>query len=72
MAANPLKVSVVIPVLNSPENIKRCLDGLMRQTYPEDLFEIIVVDNGSTDNTPEIVRQYPVKFLFEKENLFPL
>ncbi|RKZ30303.1 glycosyltransferase AglE [bacterium] len=67
MAANPLKVSVVIPVLNSPENIKRCLDGLMRQTYPEDLFEIIVVDNGSTDNTPEIVRQYPVKFLFEKE-----
>ena len=40
-------VSVVIPVFNDPERLKICLRALEEQTYPEDRYEVILVDNGS-------------------------
>jgi len=58
-------VSVVVPVRNSPERSKACLEALLNQTYPKDRYEIIVIDNGSEDNTPQIIRQFPVKYLVE-------
>jgi glycosyltransferase involved in cell wall biosynthesis len=58
-------ITVVVPVLNSPQKIKHCLECLLEQSYPKDRYEIIVVDNGSVDNTPQIIRQYPVKLLIE-------
>ena len=51
-------VSVIVPVWNSPDLIARCLAALKRQNYPKNRFEVIVVDNGSTDNTAKIVRLF--------------
>jgi len=64
-------VSVVIPVLNGAGFINRCLDSVVRLDYPETSFEVLVVDNGSTDGTVEMVRAFQgnnpqVKLHFEK------
>ena len=64
-------VSVIVPVLNMPSAIRRCLDALLRQTYPRDSYEILVVDNGSTDETREVVKQYPVTLLVEESTKSP-
>ncbi|MDS1309934.1 glycosyltransferase [Marinobacter xiaoshiensis] len=50
--------SVIIPAFNEEKDIETCLISLTNQTYPKDRFEIIVVDNGSTDKTKEIAATY--------------
>lgn len=50
-------VSIVIPTYNRPSQLVRCLDGLAQLTYPENCFEVIVVDDGGPiDLTPAIAR----------------
>jgi glycosyltransferase involved in cell wall biosynthesis len=44
-----------------------CLESLMNQTLPRNKYEVVVVDNNSTDNTREKVKQYPVKLLAEEQ-----
>ena len=44
-------ISVIIPARNEEENIGNLLQALQQQTYPKELFEIIVVDDHSTDKT---------------------
>ncbi|MBA2746001.1 MAG: glycosyltransferase [Flavisolibacter sp.] len=56
-AIGKVKVSVVIAARNEADNILRTLDSLDRQSYPKEFFEIIVVDDHSTDHTTEIVLQ---------------
>lgn len=56
-------VSVIIPVYNGAIGIKKTLDALQAQTYPQDRLEIIVVDNGSIDETREVISKFPVKML---------
>jgi glycosyltransferase involved in cell wall biosynthesis len=51
-------VDVIIPVWNRPEEIATCLAAIARQTYPRELTHVYVVDNGSTDETPEVVRSF--------------
>jgi glycosyltransferase involved in cell wall biosynthesis len=53
------KVSVVIPVLNGARVLGRCLDALAAQKGAP-AFEVIVVDNGSTDGTGDVARRHPV------------
>lgn len=53
-------VSVVVPAYNEAAVIGDCLDALVDQTYPDDRYEVIVVDNGSRDDTASVVRDYPV------------
>ncbi len=60
-------VSVIIPARNEEENIGRLLKALEKQTYPEEQFEIIVVDDNSTDKTDEIVMQFPAVKLLKLE-----
>jgi glycosyltransferase involved in cell wall biosynthesis len=56
-------VSVIVPVWNSPELIATCLSALTAQTYPRDRFEVLVVDNASTDSTAEVARGFPIATL---------
>ena len=51
-------VSIVIPAKNEAKNIVNILNNLSQQTYPEDLFEVIVVDDKSQDYTATIVNDF--------------
>jgi len=56
-------VSVVIPALNEGEEIELCLDSLQAQKFHD--FEVIVVDNGSTDDTEKVARRYGCRVVHE-------
>ena len=55
-----IKFSVILPVYNVADCLEKCLDSLLEQTYKN--FEIICVNDGSTDNSLEILEQYQDKF----------
>lgn len=62
----PLRFSVVIPVYNDWKPLEQCLESLARQTNAPS-FEVIVVDDGSAEDTPDFIRKwtssYPLTFL---------
>lgn len=53
-------VSFVIPVFNSEQTLGLCLESIFNVNYSLNKFEVIVVDNGSTDSSEYIAKQYPV------------
>ncbi len=59
MSANPL-ISIVVPAYNSAKYISRCLDNLLSQDYRN--FEIVVVNDGSKDNTGSIIDKYASEY----------
>ena len=52
------KVSVIIPAYNAGNTIADCIDALLAQDYPKEGYEIIVVNDASTDETPMILEKY--------------
>ena len=60
-----LSVSVIVPVLNGADTIGDMLTALLNQAGAPKKREIIVVDNGSSDQTPEIVKKFEVTLLEE-------
>jgi glycosyltransferase involved in cell wall biosynthesis len=61
-----MRISVVVPFYNSQRYIEHCIQALLEQTYPSQLYEVIMVDNNSTDHSSAIVRKYPgIKLLSE-------
>jgi glycosyltransferase involved in cell wall biosynthesis len=56
MSNNSILISVVIPTYNRAHVIKRAIDSVLAQTYTN--WELIIVDNNSTDNTRAIVEEY--------------
>lgn len=69
---NPSKpsVSVVIPAYNEEKYIEKVLQSLTLQTYKD--FEVIVVDNNSSDSTGKIARKYGARVIFQKKRGLPL
>jgi glycosyltransferase involved in cell wall biosynthesis len=57
-AADTPFVSVIIPVYNDAERLQTCLKALQVQTYPKDKYEIVVIDNGSTESPQPVVEQF--------------
>lgn len=66
---NPSSFSVIIPACNSQDTIRQALEAVLEQSAPA--LEIIVVDDGSTDRTAEIVRSFPTVKYFFQENRGP-
>ena len=52
------KISIIIPARNEEENIGYCLQSIIEQSYPAHLFEVLVVDDHSTDKTAAIIKSY--------------
>lgn len=61
-------VSIIVPVKNRPEEINACLESLKDLYYPPNRFETIVVDDASTDHTPEIISRFPVRLIRLEKN----
>ncbi len=53
--------SIIIPARNEEKNIQKCIDSILQQAYPPNLYEIIVVDDYSTDRTADIVQGFSAK-----------
>ena len=60
MKNNP-KVSIIIPVYNGEKYVKSAIQSALKQTYKN--IEIIVVNDGSTDNTDKVVQQFKNKII---------
>jgi glucosyl-dolichyl phosphate glucuronosyltransferase len=60
---NNIYISVIIPTRNRAELLEKTLDSIRNQSYPQDKFELIVVDNGSSDNTSIIALNNKGHFL---------
>ena len=60
-------ISIVIPARNAGGTLASCLTAIQSQRFPKKDYEIIIVDNGSTDNTVEIAKQFDVTIV-EQQN----
>lgn len=54
-------VSIIVACRNEENNIKICIENLTNQQYPQELYEIILVDDSSSDNTLAIIKQAAAK-----------
>ena len=65
-----LPVSIVIPVYNRKEILAKTLAGIVHQTYPLDLIEVIIADDGSSDCPNELVSEFEkyfdIKYVYQK------
>lgn len=55
---NTCKLSMIVAVYNTQEYLERCLDSIRQQTADRELYEVILVDDGSTDESPAIIDRY--------------
>ncbi len=53
---NTPKISVILPVYNGEEHLAECIESILHQSYTN--FEFVIVDDASTDNTPQILKKY--------------
>lgn len=65
-------ISVVIPAYNESDTVGKCIESVASADYPQEKIEIIVVDDGSPDDTYEVAKSYAKKYpnvkVFRKEN----
>lgn len=53
----PVKLSFIVPVYNVEKYVKRCLESILAQDVDKSLYEVIVVNDGSTDNSLQVVEE---------------
>ena len=53
------KISIIVPIYNEEENLRKCIESLINQTYKE--LEIILINDGSTDKSKEIIESFKDK-----------
>ncbi len=58
----PEPVSIVMPCFNEGKHIGQAIESLLKLNYPKNMIEIIVVDDKSTDNSADVVREYVKKY----------
>jgi lipopolysaccharide/colanic/teichoic acid biosynthesis glycosyltransferase/glycosyltransferase involved in cell wall biosynthesis len=58
-------MSVIVPAYNAQGTLGSCLAALQDQSLPRDRYEVVVVDDGSTDRTAEVARQYETDLLHQ-------
>lgn len=61
-----MRFSIIIPAYNAEAYLKRCLDSILSQNYSD--YEVIVIDDGSTDGTASILKQYPQVKIISQTN----
>lgn len=61
------KISIIVPIYNAEKNIKKCLESINEQIALESEIEVILINDGSTDNTDEIVKEYIEKHMKNKD-----
>lgn len=59
------RFSVIIPAYNAEKTLSFCLEALADQSVPKENYEVIVVDDGSTDETSKIAKGFNVKYIFQ-------
>ena len=57
------KFSIIIPNYNKEKYIRRCLNSIFTQSINKQNYEVIVIDDGSTDGSVDIIKEYDVKLL---------
>jgi len=62
LGATNLCVSVIIAARNEETNLHDCIESVANQTYPVSLYEVIVVNDGSTDNTETICNDFAQQY----------
>lgn len=69
-----IKISVVITAFNEEEYLPKTLDAIVNQTLPKENYEIVVVDNNSTDKTAEVAKSFGARVVREERqgNTFAL
>ncbi|MBD3327740.1 glycosyltransferase [Candidatus Peregrinibacteria bacterium] len=64
-----MQISIIITTYNRSEKLKDCLKSYMKQSLPKNKLEIIVVDDGSKDDTKDIVKKYKnVRYVYQKNS----
>ena len=58
-----IKYSIIVPAYNGGNTIKGCLSAALNQSISRDDYEVIVVDDGSTDGTGDMVKRFPVRYI---------
>ena len=52
------KVSVIVPIYNGSEYLRSCLDSLLAQTIEKNQMEVLLINDGSTDESERICKEY--------------
>lgn len=64
-----MRFSIIIPNYNKEEYLKKCLDSVFNQTIDPSKYEVLFIDDGSTDNSLEIVKNYNVKLFYTNRKM---
>ena len=57
-----MELSIIVPVYNVEQYLEKCIESLVKQTLDKDKYEIIIVNDGSPDNSQDIIDKYASEY----------